>query len=168
MQFEHAVQAQTYEQVKEYLGELFEEPVHDERDGHIYVRYGSTVLEIAVDAHGPEEAAVTITSYCVQGVSVDEELLLGLLELNHRQPFGAFSLVGSDIYYSYSLFGRTMNRRSLLGALEAVATVADDYDDRIVARYGGHTALEKIRDTGGKRERTGEIRVRRPGGPIRE
>ena len=34
--------------------------------------------------------------------------------------------------------------------------MADDYDDRIVARYGGETALERIESTGGierRRER---------------
>ena len=31
--------------------------------------------------------------------------------------------------------------------------MADDYDDRIVARFGGQTALERIRDTGGRNQR---------------
>jgi hypothetical protein len=31
--------------------------------------------------------------------------------------------------------------------------VADDYDDRIVAEYGGETALERIQSTGGRKRR---------------
>ena len=92
-------------------------------------------------------------SYCVQDVELDEELMAGLLELNHEMACGHFSLVGNDIFFAHSLFGRSLDARDLLRAITAVATVADDYDDRIVARYGGQTALERIQDTGGRRRR---------------
>lgn len=153
MEFEHEVHRRSYELVKEFLADLFEEQVQDEEDGHIYVRYGSTVLELSVEPYGPEEAVVIVMAYCVQDVEPAEDLLLGLLELNHQIPFGAFSLVGNDIFFSHSLFGRSLDRRNLLGTIAAVATVSDDYDDLIVSRFGGHTALEKIQDTGGRRER---------------
>ncbi|HEX5760167.1 MAG TPA: hypothetical protein VF121_13335 [Thermoanaerobaculia bacterium] len=154
MRFEHEVQEQTFHRVDEYLRELFDEPYHDPATDHFYVRYGTTVLEISVEPYGPEEAVVTVMSYCVQGVEVSEELLLGLLELNHGILFGSFSLVGDDIFIAHSLFGHSLERRNLLGAIAAVATVADDYDDRIVDKYGGQTALERIQDTGGRRRRT--------------
>jgi hypothetical protein len=149
--------SEIYAQIKEYLGELFDEPIHDEADGHIYVRYGSTVLEISVDPYGPEEVAVEVMAYCAQNVTLDEQLLLGLLELNHQLPFGAFSLVDNDVFFSYSLFGRNLDRHNLLGAIAAVATVSDDYDDRIVARFGGQTALARIQDTGGKHKRRASL-----------
>src|SRR5688572_8164513 len=107
MEFEHAVHRETHERVAEYLDELFEDPVETDEDGHFYVRYGTTVLEIAVDPYGPEEAIIQLTSYCVQGVEVSEELLRGLLESNHDQPLGAFSVVGEDIFFSYSLLARS-------------------------------------------------------------
>jgi hypothetical protein len=153
MRFEHEIHAETFRKIEEYLGELFEEPYCDPEEGHFYVRYGSTVLEIEVAAYGQEEVVVTIRSYCVQGVEVDEELMAGLLELNHQLPLGSFSMVGNDIFFSHSLFGRDLEPRDLLRAVTAVAEVADDYDDRIVAKYGGQTALERIQDTGGTRRR---------------
>ncbi len=153
MQFVNARHKTAYEQVREYLSELFEDFYHDEQTGHFYVSYGSTVLEISVDAYGPDEAIIDIMSYCVQGVELDEDLLLGLLELNHTPPVGAFSLVGKDIFFSHSLFGRTLERSNLLGTIAAVANLSDDYDDRIVAKYGGQTALDRIRDTGGRERR---------------
>jgi hypothetical protein len=155
MEFEHEVHEETFNRLREYLSELFEEPFHDPENDHFYVRYGTTVLEISVDPYGPEEAIVVIMSYCVQDVDLEEDLLLGLLELNHQLPCGSFSLVGNDIFFSHSLYGRGLEPRDLLRAITAVATVADDYDDRIVARYGGQTALEKIQDTGGRRRRQG-------------
>ncbi len=144
---------ETFLKLKEYLGELFDEPYHDPENDHFYVRYGTTVLEISVEAYGSEETMVVIMSYCVQDVEVEEELMTGLLELNHRIPCGHFSVVGNDIFFAHSLFGRSLDPRDLLRAITAVATIADDYDDRIVARYGGQTALERIQDTGGRRRR---------------
>jgi len=64
-------------------------------------------------------------------------------------------VVGNDIFFAHSIFGRSLEPRDLLRAITAVANVADDYDDRIVAKYGGQTALERIQDTGGRRRRQG-------------
>jgi hypothetical protein len=153
MEFANHVQAETHQRLEEYLPELFEEPYFDPETGQFYVSYGSTVIEISNEQFGPEEAVVTVMAYCVQGVDFEEDLMMGLLELNHEVPFGAFSLSGSDVFFSYSLFARTLDRVNLLNAVAAVATVSDDYDDRIVAKYGGMTALERIRDTGGRRKR---------------
>jgi hypothetical protein len=156
MDFENAIHRQAHDRVAEYLGELFEEPYHDPENGHFYVTYGTTVLEIAVDPYGPEEAMVVVMAYCVQGVELEDDLLLGLLELNHHLPFGSFSLVGRDVFLAHSLFGSALDRGTLLGAIAAVANTSDEYDDRIVARYGGQTALDRIRDTGGRRRRAAE------------
>lgn len=151
--FENVVQEKTHAQVREYLGELFDDPVHEEEDGHFYVRYGSTVLELSVAPYGEEEAAVVVMAYCVQDVNLDHDLLLGLLELNHTIPFGGFSIVDTDVFFSYSILGHNLDRRTLLAAITTVATVSDEYDDRIVAKYGGQTALQKIQATGGRRQR---------------
>ncbi len=157
MQFEHEHHEETHTRMSEILAELFDEPYLDEETGHFYVGYGSTVLELSVEPYGPEETTVEVTSYCVQGVRLQEDLLLGLLELNHEQPVGAFSLVGTDIFFSQSLFGRALGRKNLLGTIAAVANVSDEYDDRIVEKYGGQTALDRIRDTGGRRKRSAGV-----------
>jgi type III secretion system-like peptide-binding chaperone len=157
MNFEHRIQEETFRKVEEYLGELFESPYLDPEAGHFYVRYGTTVLEISVEPFDAEEAVVTIMSYCVQDVEAEEDLMAGLLEFNHQCPIGSFSLLGNDIFFSHSLFGRNLEPRDLLRAITKVATVADEYDDRIVEKYGGQTALEKIQDTGGSRRRLAVI-----------
>ncbi len=154
MNFAHDDHRLAFERVRTYVNELFEDTYFEEATGHFYVRYGSTVLEISVEPYGPEEVIVVLMAYCVQDVVVDEQLLLGLLELNHSLPVGAFSLVGdSDIFFSHTLFGRDLDSKDLLTAISAVATTSDDYDDRIVARYGGQRALDRIRDTGGRQRR---------------
>ncbi|HRC85359.1 MAG TPA: hypothetical protein PK413_07110 [Thermoanaerobaculia bacterium] len=155
-EFANPVQRETHYKLAEYLSELFEDAYHDTETHHFYVRYGSTVLEISNEPFGPEDSVVTIMAYCVQNVKLEESLMVSLLELNHHIPFGAFSVVGNDVFFSHSLFGRTLSRPSLLNAISAVATFSDDYDERIVARYGGQTALERIRDTGGFRRRAAQ------------
>ena len=121
MQFEHEHHQETHHSVESYLGELFEDPFLDPDNGHFYVGYGSTVLEVSVEPYGPEETIVLVTAYCAQGVEPEEDLLLGLLELNHELPVGAFSLVGQDIFFSHAIFGQTLERRNLLGEIAAVA-----------------------------------------------
>ena len=158
MNFEHEHHEVTHGKVGEFLAELFDEPYLDEDKGHFYVGYGSTVLEISIDPYGPEETIVEVTAYCVQDVKIEDDLLLGLLELNHELPVGAFSVIDHDVFFSHSIFGRSLDRKNLLGAIAAVANVADDYDDRIVEKYGGQTAIDRIGDTGGRRQRSGRQR----------
>lgn len=153
MEFAHEVHRETFDRVAEYLPDFFDDPFQDEKDGHFYVSYGSTVLEISVDPYGPQEAAVKIVGYCVQGAEITQELLINLLEINHSIPFGAFSAVGGDVFFSHSVFGRDLTPRALLTAIAAVANVADEFDDLIAQKYGGQTALERIQDTGGRRRR---------------
>ena len=164
MSWENLVQKETHGKLREYLSELFEEPVEDAETAHFYVRYGSTILEISVEPQGEDEAIIMVMAYCAQGVKPHPDLLLGLLELNQILPFGAFSLVGEDVFFSHALFGSSLQRSNLLGAITAVASVSDDYDDRIVAKYGGQTALDRIRDTGGREPRRRRARsIKRPG-----
>lgn len=155
MEFANARHREAYDKVSEYLDELFENPIED--DGHFYVQYGSTVLEISVEGYGPEEASVVIMAYCVQDADIDDELRTVLLDLNHTMSFSAFSLVGNDVFISHTLFGRTLERSNLLSAVAAVAEASDQYDDKIVERWGGQRALDRIRGTGGRKRRRASI-----------
>ena len=145
MDYEHKAHQETHLKVGRYLHEFFEKPFEDPDDGHYYVTYGSTVLEVAVEAYGPEEAIVRLMAYCVQGVDVSENLERGLLETNLDLPVGSFALVDRDVFVCYTMFGKTTDSRSLLDAIAAVANTSDEYDDLIVAKYGGETALERLR-----------------------
>lgn len=162
MHFENELHAQTHERVQTFLDELFEAPHLDPDNGHFYVLYGSTVLELSVEPYGPEDHLVEVTAYCVQGVEIGEELALGLLQLNQQLPIGAFSVVGRDIFFSHTLLGRSLDRKTLLGTIAAVAESSDEYDDRIVERYGGQTALDRIRDTGGRKKRREILDAEKP------
>lgn len=161
MEFASETHREAYERVELYLQELFDEKLyHESATGHFYVRYGSTVLEISVEpfnADGADDTLMTAMAYCVQGAEVDEDLLRALLELNHTLPFGSFSLVGNDIFFSHTLLGKTLGRSNVLATVAAVANISDEYDDRIVEKFGGQRALDRIRDTGGLKRRRESI-----------
>lgn len=144
-EFHTQCQEEVYRQVKTYLDELVEEHFDDADHCDFYLKYGSTVLEISIHAYEEDDAVIEILAFCVQGVDPTFELMRELLELNSEVPIGAFSLVGQDVFYSHSFLGRRLRPEQLIASLDSVASVSDLYDERLVARYGGETALERMR-----------------------
>jgi hypothetical protein len=144
-QFHTQCQEEVYRQVKSYLDELVDEHFDDADHCDFYLKYGSTVLEISIDAYEEDDAVVEILAFCVQGVEPTFELMQELLLLNVEVPLGAFSMVGQDIFYSHSFLGRRLRPEQLIASLDSVASVSDLYDERLVSKYGGETALERLR-----------------------
>jgi hypothetical protein len=146
-QFHTQCQEEVYRQVKTYLDELVEEHFDDADHCDFYLKYGSTVLEISIDPYEEDDAVIEILAFCVQGVEPAFELMAELLRLNAEVPMGAFSLVGNDIFYSHAFLGRRLRPEQLIASLDNVASISDLYDERLVARFGGETALERLRST---------------------
>lgn len=144
-QFHSQCQEEVYHQVKTYLDDLVEEHFDDADHCDFYLKYGSTVLEISIDAYEEDDAVIEILAFCVQGVEPSAELMKELLMLNAEVPLGAFSLVEKDIFYSHSFLGRRLRPEQLIASLESVASISDLYDEQLVARFGGETALEHMR-----------------------
>jgi len=151
--FHSLCQEEVYRQVKAYLDELVDEHFDDADHCDFYLKYGSTVLEISIDAYEEDDAVIEILAFCVQGVEPTFELMQELLLLNAEVPLGAFSLVESDIFYSHSFLGRRLRPEQLIASLDSVASISDLYDERLVGRYGGQTALERLRSNA-KRHRS--------------
>lgn len=144
-------QEEVYRQVKSNLDELVDEHFDDAEHCDFYLKYGSTVLEISIDPYEEDDAVIEVLAFCVQGVEPSFELMRELLRLNSQVPLGAFSLVGKDIFFSHSFLGRRMRPEQFIASLDSVATISDDYDDKLVEQYGGETALEIIRTRGLRR-----------------
>jgi len=152
-QFHTQCQEEVYRQVKTYLDELVEEHFDDADHCDFYLKYGSTVLEISIDPYEEDDAVIEVLAFCVQGVEPTFELMSELLRLNAEVPLGAFSMLGRDIFYSHSFLGRRLRPEQLIASLDSVASISDLYDERLVARYGGETALERLRSNA-KRHRS--------------
>lgn len=134
-----------YRTVKSHLDELVEEHFDDAEHCDFYLKYGSTVLEISIEPYQEDDAIVEILAFVVQDVEPSFELMRELLHLNSEVSLGAFSVVGRDVFYSHSFLGRRLQAEQLIASLEIVATIADEYDEQIVQKYGGVTALDSIR-----------------------
>jgi len=157
-QFHTQCQEEVYRQVKTYLDELVEEHFDDADHCDFYLKYGSTVLEISIDPYEEDDAVIEILAFCVQGVERTYELMAELLQLNSDVPLGAFSMNGQDIFFSHSFLGRRLRPEQLIASLDSVASISDLYDERLVAKYGGETALERLRSTA-KRHRSAVVQA---------
>jgi hypothetical protein len=138
-------QEEVYHQVKSYLDELVDEHFDDAEHCDFYLKYGSTVLEISIDSYEEDDAVIEVLAFCVQGVEPTFELMSELLRLNAELPLGGFSVVGRDVFFSHAFLGRRMQPEQFIASLENVATVSDEYDEKLVASYGGETAIDVIR-----------------------
>ena len=143
--FNTACQEEVYRQVKAYLDELVDEHFDDADHCDFYLKYGSTVLEISIEPYEEDDAVIEVLAFCVQGVEPSFELMQELLRVNAEVPLGAFSMVGQDIFFSHSFLGRRLRGEQLIASLDSVASIADDYDEQLVEKYGGETALERLR-----------------------
>ncbi len=146
-QFHTQCQEEVYRQVKKYLDELVEEHFDNAEHCDFYLKYGSTVLEIVIEPYEEDDAIIEVLAFCVQGVERSFELMQELLHLNSEVLLGAFSMVGNDIFFSHSFLGRRLRPEQLMASLEVVATISDEYDEQIVSRFGGETAIERLRST---------------------
>jgi len=144
-QFHTECQEEVYRQVKSYLDELVDEHFDDAEHCDFYLKYGSTVLEISIHPYQEDDAVIEILAFCVQGVDPSFEMMQELLRLNSEVALGAFSMLGKDIFFSHSFLGRRLRPEQLIASLDIVANVSDEYDEQIVAAFGGETAIERLR-----------------------
>jgi len=94
-----------------------------------------------------DRAIVRVTAQVVAGVRPEASLFRQLLILNSKLRFGAFAYVpdGSLILFAHAILGgEHMDPREIVATVHDVAIVADEYDDRIVARYGGQRMQDVV------------------------
>ena len=159
-EFHTQCQEEVYRTVKTYLDELVDEHFDDAEHCDFYLKYGSTVLEISILPYEEDDAVVDILAFCVQGVEPTFELTQELLRLNSEVPIGAFSMVDRDIFFSHAILGRRMRPEQLIASLDSVASISDLYDERLVARYGGDTALDCLRSDVKKHRQLKSVQAR--------
>lgn len=132
---------------------LGKSPAFRKVEDNLYVvKQGSSYVMISVIPTGPksrhdDRAVVRVVSQVVSGVTPEPSLFRQLLILNGQLRFGAFAYVpdGNLILFTHSILGGpNMDEREVVATVHDVALVADEYDDRIVARYGGQRMQDVI------------------------
>jgi hypothetical protein len=116
-------------------------------DNLYVIKQGSTYVMINVVPWGPNRAIVRCVAQLVKGVPLTQELATQLMALNARLRFGAFAYEPEQrlLLFTHSLLGgTTLDADELLAALTDMALIADEYDDKIIAKYGGQTMRDLL------------------------
>ncbi len=125
-------------------------------DDRLYViKQGSSYVMVNIVPFGEDRALVRCSAQLVKGVEMEEQLAVKLLRLNAQLRFGAFAYdhVGGLVLFIHSILGGpTLDSAELIATLTDVAIIGDEYDDKIIGKYGGQTmhdlleeaALERI------------------------
>lgn len=147
MEFETQAQKECFEKVAPWVNELFGGSVLRKPDKPVLgVMEGSAFAQVGVFPWGDDDAIIATRAYVVTGVDLTPELMRFLLHENGGMPFGAFGVDDEgDILFEHSIVGSACDRTELEASLTTVVRTADDYDDRIVERWGGQRALDQIR-----------------------
>jgi len=144
MEFHTDAQRLCYEKVKPWLKELFGELAEPRETAPIFTMpFGSALVNISITPWGEEDATIRVRAFVVTKVEIVPDLALFLLRQNDKVRFGAFGLDGDDdIFFDYTIVGSSCQKSSLKAAVFAVARTADEFDDPLVARFGGERAVD--------------------------
>jgi len=119
-------------------------------DDQLYtVKQGSSYVLINIVPWGEDRALVRCFAQLVKGVHMTGALATQLLTLNAHLRFGAFAYEpeGQLIVFLHSILGgATLDSEELLATVRDVALIADEYDDRIIAKFGGQTMRELLEE----------------------
>ncbi len=118
-------------------------------DGLYAIKQGSSMIMIKVHPW-KDRALVRLVAQLVKGVSMECMLAVELLQMNAVLRFGAFAFVpeGQAIVLCHTLLDRDLgDRNEFTETIRDFAFVADEYDDRIAARYGGQTMEDLMEES---------------------
>ncbi len=119
-------------------------------DDNLYVlKQGSAYVMISVVPWGDNRAMVRCVSQLVKGVDVDGPLAKQLLELNGHLRFGAFAYDPGEhtVLFSHTILGgTTLDPEELMATLRDVALIADEYDDKLMQKYGGQRMVDLLEE----------------------
>jgi uncharacterized protein YjfI (DUF2170 family) len=121
----------THQKVDSYLQQIFEEHELVKIDGLYAFTFGTVQIEVKVVPWHSEDVLVSVFSYVAENVQLTKEFAEELLRLNATIPFGSFALTfDNSVIFSYSMPGAHLDLQEFISAIQTVATIADDYDEK--------------------------------------
>lgn len=145
MEFTTEAHKSVYDKVAGLMKELFGEfATPREEFPQFDIRAGSAYIFVSVSPWGDDDATITARSYLVSGAELTLELMDFLLRASATMRFGGFGIDDDgDIIFEYTIVGSTCDKEQLRASTRAVMNVADEYDDKIVASYGGTRSADR-------------------------
>jgi hypothetical protein len=129
---------------------LSKSPAYRKVDDALYViKQGSAYVMVNIVPWGKDKAMVRYTAQLVKGIKVDGPLALQLLELNGFLRFGAFAWdpTNETVLFTHTILGgTTLDPEELVATLHDVALIADEYDDKLMDKYGGQRMLDLLEE----------------------
>ncbi len=146
MNFQTEAQRNCYEQVAGWMRASFGKfPCARQDFPGLGLFMNSALVEVLVYPWEDDDATINVRSYVVTGANLSEDLLRFLLQENTDMRFGAFGVDNDgNILFEYTTLGSACSQKELETAVKAVLSVADDYDDAIVEKWGGQRALDRM------------------------
>jgi hypothetical protein len=146
MEFQSDAQKETYEKVAPWVTDIFGDFASVNDDGPTFgIMVGTAYAQMGVFPWGKDDATITTRSYVVTGTELTPDLMLFLLSENDKMRFGAFGVdKDKDVFFEHTIVGSTCDREELKASIMAVIMTADQYDEQIVAKWGGQTARDRI------------------------
>lgn len=145
MEFQTQAQQQCYNKVIGWMDELFSEYPWEKLDEPgVGICLGSAWVEVQIHPW-KEDTIICTRSKVVTDAELMPDLLRFLLRTNTETMFGGFSIDGDgNILFEHHIVGSTCNPNELEESVLAVLEVADEYDDKIVERWGGKRGLDIV------------------------
>ena len=142
MEFETQAQQEVYERIEPWMKEMFGIFLKKREDAPYFgVHVGSAFVHVGVHAWQKDSATITVRAYVAVDVDSTPELMEFLLLENDRVRFGAFGLdQAHDIFFEHTIVGTTCDIEDLKNSVLAVGYAVDQYDDQVIARWGGQRA----------------------------
>jgi len=146
LKFETTAQEACYEKVTTWMQEIFGKyPCARQDIPGLAIFTGSALVEVLVLPWDGDDAIINTRSYVVVGAQLKPDLMRYLLEENTKMIFGAFGISpDNEIFFEHSIVGSTCDLKELEASVKAVMEISDEYDDKIVDRWGGKRALDRI------------------------
>lgn len=126
------------------------------------IKQGSAYVLITVGRLDQERVLVKLAAQVVSGIEMTGELAQRLLRVNARLRFGAFGYQrdGQVVVLRHSILGGdALDPEGLVAALEVLALLADDFDDRLASVGGGSRMEDLLHDEAIARLRKSEART---------
>ncbi len=135
-------------EVNEQLKSFFENNYNDTtffEDDSFTITKGSTQVMVKADNITEDHVVIDLVSHVVKDANVDGDIKNFLLRANSELKFGGFGLLFDDtIIFQHSILANDFSEANLMSSINAVASVADYYDDIIVEKAGGKRALDDL------------------------